>query len=94
MLVNRLRIYTQLGGWPGILRFGVILPIKAKFVWRIRCRACGVRRAAWRMKPHWQPMKIPGVVGHHGGSLCRPCHTKACGRRHRGAACTTDVAVA
>lgn len=61
--------------------------------WTCRCKVCGTTRQAWRMLPHWQPLNIPGVVGHRGGSLCRPCHRKLCGHRHRGLAmCAKDLA--
>lgn len=92
-VTRRLLMYRNLGnGWSGIVRYGLVLPFKAKFVWKSRCRVCGVLRASWRMLPHWQPMHIPNVVGHRGGSLCRPCHRRLCGRGHAdGAACARDL---
>ena len=88
--MNRIRVYRELGGGPGILRYGVVLPVKALF-WKSSCRFCGMRRATWRLLAHWQPMHIPGVTAHRGGSLCGPCHKRLCGRRHVKAACTKDL---
>ena len=63
-----------------LLRVQVIM---GKLRWKCRCKACGATKHCWRMLPHWQPLNIPGVVGHRGGALCKPCHKKLCGRRHR-----------
>jgi hypothetical protein len=74
------------------IRFALVLPFKAKFVWKCQCKVCGVKRAPWRMLVHWQPMNLPGVVGHRGGCLCRPCHQRLCGRQHRSESmCAKDL---
>lgn len=63
--------------------------------WKCRCKVCGATKSCWRMLPYWQPLNLPGVVGHRGGAICKPCHSKLCGKRHgRHAMCAKDLGAA